>query len=196
MDSERDEPYVGDEPGAGSDGGFDANDPFGVGLDAEPVAAAPPKSRLVLGTLAGLGAVLLGIVVWSLLYAFAKRDYVGVSVVFGLLIGYVVREVSRRSDLTPRIIAAVLTALLCVFGSVIAQVANTARVFHASFWDLLVDLLPDTFTIVSKRNALTFVIFAAAVIVAFLSAGPSKPKAPAVDPRPAARDDLDEPQST
>jgi hypothetical protein len=148
---------------------------------AEPVAA--PRSRLVLGTLAGLGVVLVGIVVWSLLYAYLKRDYVGVSVVFALGIGYVVREVSRRSDLTPRVVSALLAVVLCVFGSVVAQIANTAREFHASFWDLLTDLLPDTFTIVSKRTALTYVIFAAAVVVAFLSAGPSKPKAgAAADP--------------
>ena len=196
MDSERDESY--DAPdvadavtdaqgldGADAEPRYDAD---ALGLGAGPVAdpLAAPKSRLVLGTLAGLGVVLVGITAWSLLYAFVKRDYVGVSVVFALGIGYVVREVSRRSDLVPRIVSAVLAAILCVFGSVIAQIANTAREFpEASFWDLLVDLLPDTFSIVSHRNALTFVIFAAAVVVAFLSAGPSKPAAPKAQPAPA-----------
>lgn len=193
MDSERDDPYGADDSLTGEL----ADAPDDAAVDAEPVAepvAARQESRLVLGTLAGAGAVLLGIVVWSLLYAYTKRDYVGVSVVFGLLVGYVVREVSRRSDLVPRIVAAVLTAILCVFGSVIALVANTVRVYPGEkFFDVLGNTLPNTFEIVSKRNALTYVIFVAAVVVAFLSAGPSKPKAPAAAP---VADEGDEPQST
>jgi hypothetical protein len=159
---------------------------------SEPLAAEAPRTRLPLGILAGLGVALAGVAAWSLLYALAGRDYVGISVVFGLLIGYVVREVSRRTDLLPRVAAAVLAAALCVVGSTAALAANTAHEFHQPFTRILGDLLPHTFEILKDRNVLTFAIFAAAVVVAFVSAAEPKPKKAKAGPPPGYEPPADE----
>lgn len=166
-------------------------------VDAEPPA---PKTRMVLGTLAGLGVALVGVGVWALLYRQLDKDFPGVSVVFALIIGYVVREVSRRSDLVPRIVASVLTAVLIVVGSVIALSAwETSdwqeRGLPVSFQDVLEERFPQAFELLGNQRPLTLVIFGAAVVVAFLSAAPPRPKqvktAPASDPEPEAGPEFD-----
>lgn len=150
-----------------------------------PVVAPRRASRLLLGVLAGLAVALAGVALWAVLYTKMEKDYVGVSVVIGLLVGYVVREVSRRADIPVRVIAALITAAACLLGTVVAEVAYTASQYHFPFWDLLKDQLPHTFQRLGKRNALTFVIYVAAIAVAFLSASPPRPKRVAAPPPPA-----------
>lgn len=162
---------------------------------AEPVAA--PKSRMLLGTLAGLVVVVLGIAAWGALYAALDRDYVGITVVLALLIGYVVREVSRRSDLPPRIVSALLTALLCLVGSISAVAVGLVLLpeYTESYWPTFTRLMERPQDVLKEHNPLTWAIFGAAVVAAFFSAMPPKPKktkgAPAAAPAatPAAADD-------
>jgi hypothetical protein len=146
--------------------------------DDEPVAAAPVSGgkRWLLALLAGLGVALVGVVLWGVLYAVAKREFVGTSVVVGLVIGYVVREVSRRSDLPARLLAVLVTALACVGGTVVGEAAYTAAHFKIGFWRVFGDLRPQTWELLQKRTNLQLAIYAVALVIAFLAAGPAKPK--------------------
>jgi hypothetical protein len=139
---------------------------------------AEPAGRLALGILAGVLVALLGIAVWAIVYAKAEREFVGVSVVTGLAIGWTIRTVSRRSTMLVRIVAVLLTAAVCVGGTLAGEVAFTSKTYHMGFWKLLGDVAPDTYDLLSKRPVLTFGVFVAALVLAYLAAAPQKPKAP------------------
>lgn len=199
MDTERpdgtEDAYEG---GARSDGGYDAFDDAAAGASdgaapvTAPAVAAPPRSRLPLATLAGLGVVVAGLVAWTLLYFALDRDYVGISVVVALVVGYVVREVSGRSDIPPRVVAALLTVVLCVVGAVSSASVGivedeTFAALDLQWWPTFRGLMKEPWTVLESQRAITWAIFGAAVVVAFLSAGPAKPKKGAVAaPAPAA----------
>jgi len=145
----------------------------------EYVALAPPPpgpGKVVIATVAALVVAAVGVGIWAFIYAQAEREYVGVAVVIGLTVGWVMRVVSGRSTLPVRIIAVVVTAIACVLGTLFGDAAYTAKAYNADFLTVLKDIAPDTFDTLSKRPALTFVIFAAALVLAFLSAGPQKAK--------------------
>lgn len=156
------------------------------------VTAEAPRSRLPLATLAGLGLVIVGIVAWAALYVAIDRAFPGITVVMALVIGYVVREVSRRSDLAPRIIAAALTAVLCVVGAYVAAVADVAAQQDIPILDTVREQLRNAWVFLKAYHWITWVIFAAAVVVAFVSASPAGSKQKA-KPAPA-RDDEDDDQ--
>jgi hypothetical protein len=196
VDTDRPEDYdgmAGDATGSPAPDatGSPAPDATGVAYAADPVAA--PQSRLVLGTLAGLGVVILAIAAWVVLYLAMDKDYPGITVVAALAIGYVVREVSRRSDLRARLIAAVLALVLCVVGAVAAIAAlivnETPGGEEAGFLDSFTKLLPHSFQVINDRYQprpwLTWLIFGAAVVVAFFSAAPAKAKQAKAAPAPA-----------
>lgn len=167
-------------------------DPLGADPVVVPAAPAPGAGRLVLAILASLAVIAVGVGLWSYIYVQAEREYVGVSVVIGLIVGYVMRLVSGRSTVPVRIVAVVLTALACVLGTVAGEAAFTANAYDASFLDLFKDILPDWLELMERRPGLTFAIFAAALVLAFLSASPQdskkkrkrdeEPPAPVVEP--------------
>jgi hypothetical protein len=136
--------------------------------------AAAPRGRLALGIVAGLVAGVVAVAAWVALSAAMDRDYVGIVVVFALVIGWLVREVSRRSDVPARVVAAVITAAVCLVGSTAAVAGDVASDYDVPFFRVFKDLLPDTFTLITKRGWWAWVIFAAAVVVAFLSAAPAQ----------------------
>lgn len=157
----------------------DSDEAYGDGYgdaSGEGLAPAVPPARWPLAILAALGAAALGIALWSVIFVAAEREYVGVSVVIGLTVGWLVRVVSRRSNLVARVVAVVITAIACVLGTVVAEVAYTSSQFEFGFLKLLGDVLPNTFELLSDRPGMTLVIFAAALVLAFLSAGPQKEK--------------------
>lgn len=151
--------------------------------------AAPPLSRLLLALIAGLAVAAAGIAVWAQLYYWRNNNYVGVSVVFALVIGYVVREVSGRSDLLARILAALVTVAFCVVGFVSATAVGLVKTYGAEYWPEFKRMMKEPWTHIRPAPVLTLVILAAAVVVAFISAGPTKPKQPKqpkAAPAPAA----------
>ncbi|HVF06127.1 MAG TPA: hypothetical protein VNA20_14895 [Frankiaceae bacterium] len=196
-DDDRGSAYVENDGGTGPAGGSLPGEPLAgtthadpLGGDAAPVAAdaRPGGGRLVAAILASLGVVVVGVALWSYIYVQAEREYVGVSVVIGLIVGYVMRLVSGRSTVPVRIIAVLITALACVLGTVAGEAAFTANAYDASFFDLFKDILPDSFELVKRRPGLTFAIFGAALVLAFLSASPqdSKKKRKGSDEPPAS----------
>jgi hypothetical protein len=86
------------------------------------------------------------------------------------------RAVSGRSDLLPRLLAVVVTAVSCVVGSLVGEVAYVAHRFGMAFWPLLRKDIGKTYDVMKHRNAVAWIVFAAAVVIAFLAAGPQKPK--------------------
>lgn len=132
------------------------------------VPEAAPATRLGLGVLASVVVVAVGVALWVVLVKSLDKEYFGVSVAIGLLVGYALREVSRRSDLLVRVLAVLLTAVACVVGTLMSQAAvkgQTVSIAH----------LP-------KVAYLTFV---GALVVAYISATPPKPKKVAAPPTPA-----------
>jgi hypothetical protein len=158
-----------------------------------PAAPAPGAGKVVLGVLAALLVAALGVALWAFVYAQMEREYVGVAVVIGLAVGWVIRVVSGRSTLPVRIVAVVVTAVACVAGTLFGDAAYTAKQFKADFFTVLGDIAPDTFDTLSKRPVLSFVIFAAGMVLAFLSAGPQKPKKSAPQVAPVEPVDADPP---
>lgn len=168
-----------DDPNASADQPVGLGDGTGDDSGDDGFAAvepAAPAARWPLAILAALAAAVVGVAVWALIYANLEREYVGVSVVIGLTVGWLIRTVSRRSNLVARVVAVVITAIACVAGTVVGEVAYTSKVYKFEFVKLLKDVAPDTFKLLGDRPALTFGIFAAALVLAFMSAGPQKPK--------------------
>jgi hypothetical protein len=150
-------------------------------LDAEEAAAieaapGPGAGRLLLGLLAAIVVAALGVVLWSTIYAVREREYIGVAVLIGLLAGYTLRAVSRRSDILTRVLAGVVTALACVAGTIFGQVAYVSHHFGVAYWPLLKKDLPKTFDVLKHRTGVSWAVFAAAIVIAFLAAAPQKPK--------------------
>lgn len=153
------------------------------------VEAAPPPARWPLAIVAALVVGAVGVVVWGVASALFTRALVGMSVLVGLLVGYVVREVSRRSNLPARIVAVAVTAVVCFAGAFVgdaAYVSADTKTFGVR--DLLDSYKAKPFEHFKDRPKLQFLIFAVALVVAYLAAGPAKPKAAATD----ATDDTDD----
>jgi hypothetical protein len=177
VDTDDVQPYAEEPAEPGMDGGLDPIEPV------DPVAT-PGGKRIVLAILAALVVGAIGVAVWGILYATFKREYVGIAVVIGLLVGYVVREVSGRSTIGVRLLASLLTAVACVAGTVVGETAYTAKVYGLPFWDLIDRATKDTWALLQDRTLLQFGVYAAALVIAFLAAGPKKetPKKGAPDP--------------
>ncbi|MDQ1711603.1 MAG: hypothetical protein QOE45_1053 [Frankiaceae bacterium] len=142
-----------------------------------PDGTGGPRGNLALGILAGIGAAVAGVLVWAGVTLSSGREFVGISVLTGLAVGYLMRRVSGRTGVGTRLGAALITAAACIAGTVMAVVAITSKTYKVGYVDLLRHFMySETFTIVRKRPGLTLVVYAAAVVVAFLSAGPQKPK--------------------
>lgn len=170
-------------PAAVEDGDEDFTDAdIEAQLDAEEaaeIAAAPPRpgaGRLLLGLLAALVVGAVGVAAWAGIYASREKEYIGVAVIIGLLAGYAMRAVSGRSDLLPRLLAVVVTALSCVAGSLAGEVAFVAHRYGAAFWPLLRHDADKWWSVMRHRSGIAWVVFAAALVIAFLAAGPQKPK--------------------
>ena len=147
--------------------------------DETPVAATPPVGRFLLAILGGLAVALLGVVVWAMIVDRFDRQYVGVAVIVGLVIGWLMRVVSGRTGLGVRIAAALVTAVHCVLGVVAAQAMFAVNQFRGvKFFDIFDDLIrDDVWNLLTDSKVvpvLSYVIFAAAMVLAFLSAGPQK----------------------
>lgn len=183
MTTSDDEPIYAEQPGgdpAATTHAEPLGDDFADGGEdyaaIEPVAPAGGGRRVLLGILAAVLVAIAGVAAWALIYAQAEREYVGVAVVIGLAVGWVLRVVSGRTDLWLRFVAVLITAVSCVAGTVTGEVAYTAKVYRADFWQLLGDIAPDWFEVMRRRPALSFAIFLAGLVLAYLSASPQKEK--------------------
>jgi hypothetical protein len=162
------DPHLVPDDGDAGDGG----DP----LEADPLADAP-SGNLALAVLAAVGACAVAVVLWTVLMLAGGREFVGLTVIAGLAAGYLLRRVSGRSTTVVRVLAGLVTAVACVVGTVTAVVAFTSRTYHVGYVDLLRHFhYSETFTVVKHRRGMTLVVYAAAVVIAYLSAGPQKPK--------------------
>ena len=146
-----------------------------------PPAATGGAGRWLLGIAASVAVILVGSALWALVYDWRNQEYVGVSVLIGLTLGWVLRTVIGRSDLPVRVLAVVLTAVGIVVGTVVGAAwfaASTNLPGIGGFWDVLPDVAPHWWDILTDkdRDQITYVIFAAALALAYLSAGPQSSK--------------------
>ncbi len=169
MDNADDQPVRDDVPEEPGDGVLAAEEPL-----------AAKRGNVPLAILASLAIAAIGVALWGVLAAKTLREYVGISVVVGLIVGYVMRELTRRSTIGVRLIASVITALTCVAGSVVGEVAYLTSDAGAPFWRHLRDNIePDAvWASLERRNGIQLAVFAAAVVIAFAAAGPKKEPAP------------------
>lgn len=152
--------------------------------DAPPPMAAARSGNVVLAVLAGIATAAAGIVVWTVLCRLMGRPFPGMSVVIGLTVGYVLRVVSRRATVPIRVVAALLTAVAAVVGAITSTRGVLAKTIpeqvpgsHVGFGDLMRSFeWSQTFSVIKHQGNVTVVLYAAAVVIAFLSAGPQKPK--------------------
>lgn len=169
-----------DEPGFARQGDALAEtthaDPLATDGDATGLSVEAEKpARWPLGIAAGLGALLLGFVAWGVVYA-VFSNYVGVSVVTGLLIGWAIRVASRRSTIAVRVVAVLLTAVSCVYGPIVGAASYSAVEFGDGFFDAFGRAFPNAFTLLTEQGWQVLVIFAAALALAWMSASPPQPK--------------------
>lgn len=158
------------------------------GLDEPP--AKPGVAQFLLGLLLAVGIGAIGVVIWALIYIKAEREYPGVAVFIALAVGYVLRVVSGRATVPVRIAAALVTAVSSLAGLYVGAVAfavhsaNKQSILRGrvKFWTLLKDDFKwePIKSILKHHNWVAYVIFAAAVVIAFLAASPPKPKKPKV----------------
>lgn len=153
-------------------------EPMGDDLDtalAAPVAAGGAK-RWLLAIVASLVVIVAGAALWAGVYEWRGQEYVGVGVLIGLSVGWLLRVITKRSDIVVRLVAVLLTALGIVVGTVVANAWFTTSLPGTvpTFWDLLPDVLPDWWDILTHpdREPMTYVIFGAALLLAYLAAGP------------------------
>lgn len=154
-------------------------EPMGDDLDAAlaaPAAGGGAK-RWLLAIAASLLAIVVGAAVWAAVYDWRDQEYVGVSVLIGLAVGWLMRVITKRSDIVVRLVAVLLTALGIVVGTVVAAAwfaSSSPLATIPDFWELLPDVLPDWWDILThpEREPITYVIFGAALLLAYLSAGP------------------------
>jgi hypothetical protein len=190
---------VGDEPieqDAVLDG--DAPDP------ALALAAGTGRTGNVpLAVLAGVLTAVAGVLLWTLLARYV-REFAGLSVLTGLTVGYVLRVVSGRTTVPVRVAAALIVAVACVAGTVTSTRAVLARTIpeqipgsHISFTELMKNFdYGKTFTVVQRQGALPILIYVAAVVIAYLAAGPQKPaKGKAQPVEEPFEEPLDEPSA-
>jgi hypothetical protein len=186
-----------DQQQSGSAFGDHVGDQAGDHAGGDPLAAPPPRPErrgsVPLALLAGIGVAILGIALWAVLHVLLEREIVGVSVVTAFAVGFVMRELARRSTIGLRVAAALITAVVCVAGHLVSTVAYTASQFDVGFVALLKDAAPDWLSLLTEGDGHTvrLLIFAAAVVVAFLAAGP-KPE-PKGKPAPVRTDDGEPP---
>ena len=144
--------------------------------DAGLATAAPAASKVFAATLASVVGALVGVAVWAFVHVQLEREYVGVSVIIGLVVGWLMRVLSGRSTLPIRLVAVVVTALSCVAGTLVSRAAFDDTLVDDTLMERLGNLLPHTGTIMSELRGLTYAIFVAALVLAFLSASPQKEK--------------------
>ena len=188
MTTSDDQPVTGAQdttPAPGDDLETMHAEPMGDDLDAALAAPAAPAAggakRWLLAIAASLVAIVVGSAVWAGIYDWRDQEYVGVSVVIGLAVGWLMRVVTKRSDLVVRLVAILLTALGIAVGMVVAATwfaSSSALPSVPGFWELLPDVIPDWWDILThpEREPITYIIFGAALLLAYLMAGPQSGK--------------------
>lgn len=143
----------------------------------EPEPARPPIGRLVLGLVAEVVIAAVAVALWCVLTKhFPKRNFIGLTVVAGLAGGYALREISRRSSVVVRLASALVVAISCVFGVVAYEATVLTNQQPMSFSRAFDRIKGDWWTLLRHQNVQQLAILAVAVIIAFLAAGPAKPK--------------------
>lgn len=168
--------------------------------DDAPLAAPSSPGRWALAIVAALVVAAIGVTAWAMIFRATfdplqpdkGREFVGISVVVALVAGWAVRTISGRANLTARLVTVVITALTCVVGRVAADAASLSKDNPTTtFGTLFGEFLGAPLDHVKNLQGLTYGIFAAALVIAWMSAGPQKQKpakttatAPTDEPRP------------
>ncbi|HPD00076.1 MAG TPA: hypothetical protein PLA01_01850 [Acetivibrio sp.] len=101
--------------------------------DWEPEAA----SNLGMGILGGLGAALIGAIIWAAITIFTGYQYSIAAVGMGLLVGGAVRLLGKGWEMQYRITGAVLSMLGCLLGNIFSIYAVIAGRLNISFFQVL-----------------------------------------------------------
>ena len=155
--------------------------------DTAPPAADPGAGfgRMLLAVLVALLIATVTVTLWGVLLQKFNKDFVGLTVVGGLVLGYAMREISRRSNILVRLVSVVITALACVAGTVVSEAAFFSRKYHVAFGTIFDERKKEWWFLLRHRTTMQFVIYAVALLIAFLAAGPAKPKKVTTDDEPA-----------
>src|SRR5689334_17102151 len=111
-----------------------------IPADSAPEAMPEPvrdQERLALAIPAGLGAALIGAVLWALIVYVTEYELGLVVIAIGALIGYVIRLVGRGSRPAFGIVGAACAALAWALGSVLCDVAFLSQDAGRPFGEVL-----------------------------------------------------------
>ena len=116
-------------------------------LDPVPAVTTPASTRpvdgnLVLASLAGLVAALVGAVLWAALAATTHFKIGFAAVGIGFLVGWTMRAVGRGHSEVYGYVGAVLSLLGCVVGDVLSDCAFASAQFGQPLFDLVTRLTP------------------------------------------------------
>ena len=119
-----------------------------------PIAAAPSAAivdsqtqpSLIGGVLAGLGAAIVGAVLWAVITVIMKAQIGFMAIGVGLLVGFAVRAIGKGSSATYGVIGAVLALFGCVLGNLLTGCALLAHEQNAQLSSV-------TFSVLSSPSA-------------------------------------------
>jgi hypothetical protein len=98
------------------------------------------EQNLPLATIAGLGAALIGAILWAVITVTTKFQIGYMAVAIGLMVGFSVRFAGKGIDQPFGIVGAVLAFLGCVLGNWLSTVGFIADAESVSYMDVLLGI--------------------------------------------------------
>ena len=84
-----------------------------------PLGASKPESNLALGTLAGIGAAIVGAGIWAAITALTSFQIGWMAIGVGFLVGFAVRLVGKGTEPVFGVVGALLALVGCALGNLL-----------------------------------------------------------------------------
>ncbi len=108
------------------------------------------NQNLMFGILGGIGAGLVGAVIWALITAWTNYQIGWMAIGVGFLVGYAVRMLGRGIDMVFGIAGGVIALVSCAAGNLLSVVLAVSRQEAVPFLDIVARLNPQIIASVMK----------------------------------------------
>jgi len=108
------------------------------------------NQNLMFGILGGVGAGLVGAVIWALITAWTNYQIGWMAIGVGFLVGYAVRILGRGIDMVFGIAGGVIALVSCAAGNLFSIVLAVSRQEAVPFFDIVARLNPQIIASVMK----------------------------------------------
>ena len=99
--------------------------------------------RLPLAILSGLGACLIGAIIWSIITVLTGYQIGYMSIGVGFLVGFAVKLIGRGNHIAFGIVGGVFALLGCILGNYFSLISFTATDLHLGFFETLTMFSPE-----------------------------------------------------